>query len=116
MFIEHNWHPLDRLHCPLHTGIFFGKLFQKTFGTCHNDNGDAGTTCDEDVAAATTADVAVADAFDANDEDDGDWIVAFNVSSDETLAAAAAASAFNNFISFLRAEDDAEPEGSTHIT
>lgn len=31
-------------------------------------------------------------------------------------AAAAAANAFNNFKSFLRADDDADPLGSTHIT
>lgn len=34
----------------------------------------------------------------------------------ETPAAAAAANAFNNFKSFLRADDDADPLGSTHIT
>lgn len=34
----------------------------------------------------------------------------------DTPAAAAAANAFNNFKSFLRADDDADPLGSTHIT
>lgn len=37
-------------------------------------------------------------------------------SGGETPAAAAAANAFNNFKSFLRADDDADPLGSTHIT
>lgn len=34
----------------------------------------------------------------------------------ETPEAAAAANAFNNFKSFLRADEDADPLGSTHIT
>lgn len=44
-------------------------------------------------------------AIAADEDDDGD-----------TVAVAAAANAFNNFKSFLRAVDVADPIGSTHIT
>lgn len=90
------------------------KLFQKAFGTCHNANG---VDVDAIAAAAfivdgivdTVPDV-VPDICIIAEPDDG------IDKSGDTPAAATAANAFNNFKSFLRADDVTDPIGSTHIT
>lgn len=101
------------LHCPPQTGVFFAKLFQKAFGTCHSDNGDVAA------AAAATAALLLVDACAVdvvNPDVDAPTADDIAKSGGDTPAAAAAANAFNNFKSFLRADDDADPLGSTHIT
>lgn len=99
------------LHCPPQTGVFFAKLFQKAFGTCHSDNGDVAAA-----AAATAALLVDACAVDVVNPDVDAPADDITKSGGVTPAAAAAANAFNNFKSFLRADDDADPLGSTHIT
>lgn len=96
------------LHCPPQTGVFFAKLFQKALGTCHSDNGDV-------AAAAATAPLLTVDKPDNPDVDAPPDVIGESCDGG-TPAAAAAANAFNNFKSFLRADDDADPLGSTHIT
>lgn len=117
MFIEHIAHPLVGLHCPPHTGVFFAKLFQKAFGTCHSVNGDVVAAAAAAAAATLLVDACGTDIADKLDVDAmADDIVKSDDVGDVIPAAAAAANAFNNFKSFLRADDDADPLDSTHIT